>query len=182
MTQGSAPFANPSSMANAVIGRPQAWATRDTVAEICVPGTRAEEDCSGLARFARGMAAMARDLLAQNSVGTTLEHVTQAATQRVAGCDAAGILLLHGKRVETLAPHPRPGRRERPAPGAPRGGPLLRPGPHQHILMGSHRLTEEQAFDVLRRNGQERNVKPRAVAPRVREEDRPTWRLPQHTF
>ncbi|MFE9227524.1 ANTAR domain-containing protein [Streptomyces massasporeus] len=48
--------------------------------------------------------------------------------------------------------------------------------------MGSHRLTEEQAFDVLRRNGQERNVKPRAVAPRVREEDRPTWRLPQHTF
>ncbi|MFJ7179581.1 ANTAR domain-containing protein [Streptomyces massasporeus] len=177
-------------MANAVIGRPQAWAARDTVAEICVPGTRAEEDCSGPARFARGMAAMARDLLAQNSVGTTLEHITQAATQRVAGCDAAGILLLHGKRVETLAPHPRPGRRERPAPGAPHGGPLPRPGPHQHqhqhqhqhSLMGSHRLTEEQAFDVLRRNGQERNVKPRAVARRVGEEGRLTLRLPQHTF
>ncbi|MFD9939038.1 GAF and ANTAR domain-containing protein [Streptomyces massasporeus] len=54
--------------------------------------------------FAREMASMARDLLAQDSVGATLEHITRAATQRVAGCDAAGILLLHGKRVETLAP------------------------------------------------------------------------------
>ncbi|MEW1777544.1 GAF and ANTAR domain-containing protein [Streptomyces sp. NPDC086777] len=35
------------------------------------------------------------------------------------------------------------------------------------ILMGSHRLTEEQAFDVLRRYSQENNVKLRDVARRV---------------
>ncbi|MBR8641651.1 GAF and ANTAR domain-containing protein [Streptomyces tuirus] len=50
------------------------------------------------------MASMARDLLAQDSVDATLRHITGAATKLVAGCDAAGILLLHGKRVETLAP------------------------------------------------------------------------------
>ncbi|MEU9223180.1 GAF and ANTAR domain-containing protein [Streptomyces massasporeus] len=224
--------------------------------------------------FAREMAAMARDLLAQESVGTTLEHITTAATQHVAGCDAAGILLLHGKRVETLAPthdlvvesdqlqerlaegpcfdaaRTSTGERvfriadftaEQPrwpayaarAQGLGVGsmmGFLLytddedlgalnlyshRPGSFtddsetagwllashaavafssarshaqmeqamatRHvigeamgILMGSHRLAEEQAFDVLRRYSQEKNIKLREVARRVCEEGRLT--------
>ncbi|MEU4656443.1 GAF and ANTAR domain-containing protein [Streptomyces sp. NPDC023723] len=40
------------------------------------------------------------------------------------------------------------------------------------ILMGGHRLTEKQAFDVLRRYSQERNVKLRDVARRVCEQGR----------
>ncbi|WP_338900558.1 GAF and ANTAR domain-containing protein [Streptomyces sp. TG1A-60] len=53
------------------------------------------------------MASLARDLLARDSVDTTLERITSSATELVAGCDAAGILVLHGTRVETLAPtHP----------------------------------------------------------------------------
>ncbi|MGW0609796.1 GAF and ANTAR domain-containing protein [Streptomyces sp. NPDC002788] len=54
--------------------------------------------------FAQEMASMARDLLSQDSVGATLERITGSATELVEGCDAAGILLLHGDRVETLAP------------------------------------------------------------------------------
>ncbi|MEU6476683.1 GAF and ANTAR domain-containing protein [Streptomyces sp. NPDC047017] len=54
--------------------------------------------------FARQLATMARDLLAQESVGDTLERITRSATALVEGCDAAGILILHGERVETLAP------------------------------------------------------------------------------
>ncbi|MFJ7902807.1 GAF and ANTAR domain-containing protein [Streptomyces sp. NPDC096198] len=54
--------------------------------------------------FAEQMASMARELLAQSSVTETLEHITSSATSLVEGCDAAGILLLHGRRVETLAP------------------------------------------------------------------------------
>ncbi|KOX00823.1 antitermination regulator [Streptomyces sp. NRRL B-1140] len=50
------------------------------------------------------MASMARDLLAQDSVATTLERITASATELVDGCDAAGILVLHGTKVETLAP------------------------------------------------------------------------------
>ncbi|SEG95554.1 GAF domain-containing protein [Actinacidiphila yanglinensis] len=50
------------------------------------------------------MASMARDLLAQDSVDTTLERITASATELVDGCDAAAILVLHGKKVETLAP------------------------------------------------------------------------------
>ncbi|OIJ68483.1 antitermination regulator [Streptomyces mangrovisoli] len=50
------------------------------------------------------MAAMARDLLAQDSVDATLERITASATELVTGCDAAGILVLHGTRVESLAP------------------------------------------------------------------------------
>ncbi|MEE4544072.1 GAF and ANTAR domain-containing protein [Streptomyces sp. V4-01] len=38
------------------------------------------------------------------------------------------------------------------------------------ILMGARRLTEQQAFDVLRRYSQERNIKLREVAARVREQ------------
>ncbi|WP_069768060.1 GAF and ANTAR domain-containing protein [Streptomyces sp. LUP30] len=50
------------------------------------------------------MASMARDLLAQESVGDTLERITASATELVDGCDAAGILVLHARKVETLAP------------------------------------------------------------------------------
>lgn len=55
-------------------------------------------------RFAQQMASMARDLLAQDSVRATLERITASATELVDGCDAAGILVLHGTAVETLAP------------------------------------------------------------------------------
>ena len=55
-------------------------------------------------RFAEQMATMARDLLAQDSVDATLERITTCAVEIVEGCDAAGILVLHGTRVETLAP------------------------------------------------------------------------------
>ncbi|MFI6803418.1 GAF and ANTAR domain-containing protein [Streptomyces luteogriseus] len=224
--------------------------------------------------FAREMASMARDLLAQDSVGATLEHITRAATQHVAGCDAAGILLLHGKRVETLAPThdlvvesdglqellaegpcfdaartstgervfriadftaeqprwPAYAARARDLGVGSMMGFLLyteeedlgalnlyahRPGSFgddsetagwllashaavafssarsqaqmeqamatRHaigeamgILMGSHRLSEEQAFDVLRRYSQEKNIKLREVARQVCEEGRLT--------
>ncbi|MEU1912744.1 GAF and ANTAR domain-containing protein [Streptomyces massasporeus] len=224
--------------------------------------------------FAREMASMARDLLAQDSVDTTLEHITRAATQHVTGCDAAGILLLHGKRVETLAPThdlvvESDRLQERLAEGpcfdaartstgervfrisdftteqlrwpayasrardlgvgsmmgfllytddedlgalnlyshragsftddSETAGWLLAShaavafssarshaqmeqamatrhviGEAMGILMGSHRLTEEQAFDVLRRYSQEKNIKLREVARRVCEEGRLT--------
>ncbi|MGX1541112.1 GAF and ANTAR domain-containing protein [Streptomyces adustus] len=54
--------------------------------------------------FARQMASMARDLLAQDSVATTLERITASATGLVGGCDAAGILVLHDGHVESLSP------------------------------------------------------------------------------
>lgn len=56
------------------------------------------------AEFAQRMAAMARDLLAQSSVGDTLERITASATELVEGCDEAGILMLHGTEVRSLAP------------------------------------------------------------------------------
>lgn len=56
------------------------------------------------ARFAQQMAAMARDLLAQESVDATLNRITGSATELVEGCDAAGILVLRGKEVQTYAP------------------------------------------------------------------------------
>ncbi|MFH9014129.1 GAF and ANTAR domain-containing protein [Streptomyces sp. NPDC017943] len=217
--------------------------------------------------FAREMAAMARDLLAQDSVETTLRRITGSATELVEGCDAAGILLLHGTRVESLAPtHDLVVRSDRlqerlaegPCFDAARAGTgdrvfriadvttertrwpayaagaselglgsmmgfLLytedeefgalnfyakRPGSFSEdsetagwllashaavafssarshaqmeqamatrhtigeamgILMGSHHLSEEQAFDVLRRYSQEKNVKLREVARQV---------------
>ncbi|MFD9434465.1 GAF and ANTAR domain-containing protein [Streptomyces sp. NPDC060002] len=55
-------------------------------------------------RFGQQMASMARDLLAQDSVDDTLERITASATELVEGCDAAGILVLHDGKVETLAP------------------------------------------------------------------------------
>ncbi|MYX99289.1 ANTAR domain-containing protein [Streptomyces sp. SID486] len=54
--------------------------------------------------FAQEMASMARSLLAQTSVADTLRSITSAATELVEGCDAAGILVLRGLTVETLAP------------------------------------------------------------------------------
>lgn len=54
--------------------------------------------------FATRMASMARDLLAQDSVDATLERITGSATEIVEGCDAAGILIIQGSRVQTLAP------------------------------------------------------------------------------
>ncbi|MBU3864173.1 GAF and ANTAR domain-containing protein [Streptomyces sp. 4503] len=54
--------------------------------------------------FAEHMATMARDLLAQVSVEATLERISEYAVDIVDGCDAAGILMLHGKRAESLAP------------------------------------------------------------------------------
>ncbi|MFF7355622.1 MULTISPECIES: GAF and ANTAR domain-containing protein [Streptomyces] len=222
------------------------------------------------ARFAQQMASMARDLLAQESVASTLERITGSAIELVEGCDAAGILVLHGTKVQTLAPtrqlvvdsdrlQERLGEgpcfdaasdrtrepvfriadftREEPrwpafAPQARQLGVgsmmgfLLytedeelgalniysrRPGAFtdaselagwllashaavafssarthaqmEHavatrhvigeamgILMGSHHLTEEQAFDVLRRFSQENNIKLREVARRVCEQ------------
>ncbi|MFF4898614.1 GAF and ANTAR domain-containing protein [Streptomyces sp. NPDC001068] len=56
------------------------------------------------ARFAQQLASMARDLLAQESVDATLARITASATELVEGCDAAGILVLRGKEVRTLAP------------------------------------------------------------------------------
>ncbi|WP_461019481.1 GAF and ANTAR domain-containing protein [Streptomyces daliensis] len=46
---------------------------------------------------------MARDLLAQESVQKTLDRVVAHAVDLVDGCEAAGVLTLSGKRVETLA-------------------------------------------------------------------------------
>ncbi|MFF7237889.1 GAF and ANTAR domain-containing protein [Streptomyces collinus] len=54
--------------------------------------------------FAQQLATMARDLLAQDSVRATLERITSSATELVEGCDAAGVLILRGRRVESLAP------------------------------------------------------------------------------
>ncbi|MCS0602330.1 GAF and ANTAR domain-containing protein [Streptomyces sp. LP11] len=54
--------------------------------------------------FAEQMADLARGLLAQDSVGATLERITDCATRLVPGCDAAGILLLDAKGAQTLAP------------------------------------------------------------------------------
>ncbi|GAA3129094.1 GAF and ANTAR domain-containing protein [Streptomyces rameus] len=54
--------------------------------------------------FAQQMASMARSLLAQKSIADTLRSITSSATELVEGCDAAGILVLRGLEVETLAP------------------------------------------------------------------------------
>ncbi|MFF7607975.1 ANTAR domain-containing protein [Streptomyces parvulus] len=54
--------------------------------------------------FAQQMASLARDLLAQESVNDTLDRITGSATELVDGCDAAGILILRGRQVRSLAP------------------------------------------------------------------------------
>ncbi len=54
--------------------------------------------------FARRMASMARDLLAEHTLDATLEQISRSAVDLVEGCDAAGILVLRGDRVTSLAP------------------------------------------------------------------------------
>ncbi len=58
-------------------------------------------DVEGLAI---GLAQMARDLIAQDSVQATLDRIVAHAVDLVEGCQDAGVLLLHrGGRVETAA-------------------------------------------------------------------------------
>ncbi|MFJ2728943.1 GAF and ANTAR domain-containing protein [Streptomyces collinus] len=54
--------------------------------------------------FAEQMATLARELLAQSSVEDTLACITSSAVELVEGCDTAGILILRGNQVQTLAP------------------------------------------------------------------------------
>ncbi|MFI8484358.1 GAF and ANTAR domain-containing protein [Streptomyces rubrogriseus] len=54
--------------------------------------------------FAQQMASLARDLLSQESLHDTLERITASATELVEDCDAAGILILRGAKVQSLAP------------------------------------------------------------------------------
>ncbi|MGW4274542.1 GAF and ANTAR domain-containing protein [Streptomyces seoulensis] len=54
--------------------------------------------------FARQMASLARELLAKESVDATLAAISGAATELVEGCDEAGILILSGRKVDSLAP------------------------------------------------------------------------------
>ncbi|MCS0603449.1 GAF and ANTAR domain-containing protein [Streptomyces sp. LP11] len=108
--------------------------------------------------FGQQMASMARRLLAQGSVEDTLTCVTSSATELVAGCDAAGILIIQGGQVRTLAPT----------------GPLAVDSDH---LQG--RLSEGPCFDAARTRHGERMYRiadltgeePRwpAYAPRARE-------------
>lgn len=54
--------------------------------------------------LATALARMVQDLLAQDSVQSTLERVSRHAVDIVHGCEAAGVMMLHqGSRVETLA-------------------------------------------------------------------------------
>ncbi|MGW1439867.1 ANTAR domain-containing protein [Streptomyces griseus] len=55
-------------------------------------------------RFAERIGVMAHDLLEQPSVDATLGRITGSATELVAGCDAAGILVLSGTESASLAP------------------------------------------------------------------------------
>lgn len=54
--------------------------------------------------FAQQMASMARDLLAEHTLDSTLEQITRKAVELVDGCDASGILVLRRDRVSSLAP------------------------------------------------------------------------------
>ncbi|MGW8488313.1 GAF and ANTAR domain-containing protein [Streptomyces sp. NPDC055886] len=54
--------------------------------------------------LAEQIGAMAHDLLNQSSVDETLGRITGSATELVAGCDAAGILVLSGPESASLAP------------------------------------------------------------------------------
>ncbi|MGW4628085.1 GAF and ANTAR domain-containing protein [Streptomyces rubiginosohelvolus] len=54
--------------------------------------------------FAEQIGVMAQDLLKQSSVDATLTRITGSATELVAGCDAAGILVLSGPESVSLAP------------------------------------------------------------------------------
>lgn len=61
-------------------------------------------DQSELEELAVGLAQMARDLIAQDSVQATLDRILAHAVDLVEGCEHAGVLLLHGRsQVETAA-------------------------------------------------------------------------------
>lgn len=49
------------------------------------------------------LADMARDLLSQDSVQATLDRISEYAVELVEGCDAAGILVVRGREVLTIA-------------------------------------------------------------------------------
>ncbi|MDN0199991.1 GAF and ANTAR domain-containing protein [Streptomyces sp. S.PNR 29] len=53
--------------------------------------------------YAEQMALLARDLLAQDSVQSTLDEIAASAVRLVDGCDAAGILAVRKGRAVTLA-------------------------------------------------------------------------------
>ncbi|WP_116040874.1 GAF and ANTAR domain-containing protein [Amycolatopsis palatopharyngis] len=53
--------------------------------------------------LATSMAHMARDLLYQGSVQETLDRIVTHAVDQVEGCEAAGVLVLRGGRVLTMA-------------------------------------------------------------------------------
>lgn len=57
----------------------------------------------GWEELANGLAHMARDLLAQDSVQHTLDRIVAHAVNLVEGCEAAGILTVHDGRVTTMA-------------------------------------------------------------------------------
>jgi hypothetical protein len=54
-------------------------------------------------QLATGLARMARDLLAQNSVQQALDRIVTHAVKLVDGCEAAGILVVRDRQVQTLA-------------------------------------------------------------------------------
>lgn len=60
-------------------------------------------DSNNWEQLAIGLADMARDLLAQDSVQQTLDRIVTHAVQLVDGCEAAGILLMRDHQVTTLA-------------------------------------------------------------------------------
>lgn len=53
--------------------------------------------------FAKQLAVMARDLLAQETVQDTLDRIVAHAVELVDGCEAAGVLTLSGKQLHTPA-------------------------------------------------------------------------------
>ncbi|GGS80958.1 transcription antitermination regulator [Streptomyces badius] len=86
-------------------------------------------------RFAQRIAVMAHDLLGQESVAGTLDRIAGSATELVEDCDAAGILILRGEQVQTLAAT----------------GPLAE---ESHRLQ--ERMKEGPCFDAARRRDGER--------------------------
>lgn len=53
--------------------------------------------------LAVALADMARDLLAQDTVQGTLDRIVVHAVKLISGCDAAGIMVVRDRRVQTLA-------------------------------------------------------------------------------
>lgn len=104
--------------------------------------------------FAQQMATMARDLLAQDPVDATLRRITESATELVEGCDAAGVLILRGTPVETLALTDQMVV-ERLAARATAARPVSRRGPHSSARadLPHHRLHHRASALALLRPG-----------------------------